>query len=70
MATQSTRQRLSEAEDAYHRLMCGSAATVYVDQSGERVEYAKASAPQLRAYILALRSELGLMAATPLTVRF
>ena len=77
MASKSTRDRLNEAEDALHSLLIGGTASVYVDQSGERVEYVKSNISQLRAYILSLRSELGLPLTPggssfggPLMVRF
>ena len=44
-------EQLAEARIAYHRLMLGEAPLVYVDQSGERVEYNRASASKLAAYI-------------------
>ena len=52
-------QRLTEAESALHTLMLGSSARVYVDQNGERVEYFKADAAKLRAYIMELKVLLG-----------
>lgn len=52
--------RLAQAEQAQHELMMGQTARVYVDQNGERVEYAAANAERLRAYILSLKVELGL----------
>lgn len=51
--------RLTEAESAFHQLMMGQQARVFVDQNGERVEYAMASAERLRAYILNLKVALG-----------
>lgn len=54
------RKRLSDAENAYHELMLGQTAKVFVDQNGERVEYAVASAERLKAYILSLKLELGM----------
>lgn len=52
--------RLAEAEQAYHALRLGQSARVYVDSNGERVEYAAANADRLRAYIVELKSQLGL----------
>lgn len=52
--------RLEEAETAYHALRLGGQARVYVDQNGERVEYAVANADRLRAYIMELKALLGL----------
>lgn len=53
--------RLSEAETALHQLMLGQSARVFVDQNGERVEYAVANAQRLRAYIWELKVKLGLV---------
>lgn len=50
---------LSQAETAYHNLMSGMAAKVYVDQNGERVEYSMQKASDLKAYIAQLRALLG-----------
>ena len=51
--------QLTEAEDALHRLMTGTAARVVVDQNTERVEFAVANADRLRAYIMELKVKLG-----------
>ncbi len=51
---------LSSAESAYHNLMTGQMAKVYVDQNGERVEYSMQRASDLKAYIAYLRGLLGL----------
>lgn len=48
-------EKLAEAEAAYHKLMTGKSARVYVDSNGERVEYTVADANKLRAYIEALK---------------
>lgn len=58
MATLSLAQRLVQAEDAYHSLMTGRQAIVVVDQNGERVEFSRASGPQLAAYIQSLKQEI------------
>lgn len=50
---------LTEAESAYHKLMSGQSARVYVDQNGERIEYSMQKASDLKAYIAYLRSLLG-----------
>ena len=64
-------KRLKEAESAYHELMLGQVARVFVDQNGERVEYAAANAERLRAYIASLKVDLGipLNIAGPLRTR-
>ena len=52
--------RLEEAETALHRLSVGGQARVVVDQNGERVEFFATRRNELRAYIMDLRSRLGL----------
>jgi hypothetical protein len=52
---------LAAAESAYHSLMCGLSARVVVDQNGERVEFNTGNKGNLYAYILHLRSRLGLL---------
>lgn len=42
---------LAEAKKAYHELMIGKSARVYVDENGERVEYTAANSAKLAAYI-------------------
>jgi len=62
-------EQLTEARAAYHRLQLGELAVRFTDQNGESVEYNRASAPRLAAYI----SELERMAAgqnRTSTVRF
>jgi len=51
-------EQLSEAQTAYHRLQIGEAALVFVDQNGERVEFNRASAPRLAAYITELERQM------------
>ena len=51
-------EKLTEARDAYHRLMIGEAAVDYTDQSGERVTYTRVSAPRLAAYIRDLEQQI------------
>ena len=50
--------RLGEAEEAYHQMSMGRQAVTVVDQNGERVEYNRASAARLRAYINQLKDEI------------
>lgn len=52
-------ERLASAEAALHNLMVGESARVFVDQNGERVEYAVANAQRLRSYIFELKMALG-----------
>jgi len=56
--------RLTEAESALHSLMMGQQARVFVDQNGERVEFAVANASRLRAYIYELKMKLGKISVT------
>lgn len=60
-------ERLTSAEGALHELMTGQAARVFVDQNGERVEYAVANAKQLRAYIYELKVLLGKITSGPMS---
>lgn len=63
--------RLAEAEAAYHTVMLGGQAKVYVDQNGERIEYGVTNASRLAAYIADLKRQLGIGCATgPLNVWF
>lgn len=52
-------RRLDDAEEQYHLLMTGQSARVFVDQNGERVEYATANAARLQSYIDDLKRQLG-----------
>ena len=56
-AVATTAQLLQEARDAYHRLVTGRATTVVAGPAGERVEYARADAGRLAAYIKTLEAE-------------
>ena len=63
--------RLADAESSYHKVMTGQSARVYVDQNGERVEYAAANANRLLAYIQSLKQQLGTLNVTgPMSVWF
>lgn len=57
MAT--VQERLDQAEAAYHDLVTGRMARVFVDQNGERVEYNPASSRTLAQYIQELKRQLG-----------
>lgn len=52
--------RLTEAENAYHKIMLGGGVRVVVDQNGERVEFTAANAQRLNSYIFSLKSQLGI----------
>lgn len=56
MAT--TAELLAAANDAYHKLVTGTAAAVVVDQNGERIEYTSANRQALYAYIQTLRAQV------------
>ena len=51
-------EKLADAEAAYHALIIGTQALVYVDQNGERVEYNRAAAPRLASYIADLKRQI------------
>jgi len=55
---ETIKQKLAEAQKAYHDLMLGQQVRVFVDQNGERVEYTAANASRLQAYIQSLLSLL------------
>lgn len=59
---------LDEAKAAYHKLMTGSAVSVFVDQNGERVEYAAMNANKLAAYIANLERQLAASQFGPMKV--
>lgn len=52
-------ERLKEARSAYHALMTGQLARVFVDQNGERVEFTSANKTSLYNYILQLEMQTG-----------
>lgn len=54
----TVQQRLDEANAAYHALMTGTSPRVVVDQNGERVEFTKADAQLLYAYIKKLEAQV------------
>lgn len=50
--------KLAQAETALHKLMTGTAARVFVDIDGSRVEYVAANRAALIAYINDLRAQV------------
>ena len=62
--------RLAAAEEAYHSVMLGGQAKVYVDQNGERIEYGVTNASRLAAYIAELKRLLGIGCGGPLNIWF
>lgn len=67
MAT--TAQKLTQAEAAYHDLLIGKQARVFVDQNGERIEYNASNRDALRAYIAELKALISNPAADALIRR-
>lgn len=57
---------LAEAEAAYHRLLTGESVAEVRDQNGELVRYFAPQAARLKAYILELKRELGLLSTSAL----
>ena len=51
-------EKLADAEAAYHELLVGRSARVFVDQNGERVEYTAANRGALARYIQELKAEI------------
>lgn len=54
----SIQTRLDAARRAYDDLMTGGAVSRFVDQNGESVQYSRANATQLLAYVRRLEGEL------------
>lgn len=52
-------EKLDDARKAYHELLVGRSARVFVDQNGERVEYTSANRAALAIYIRELEAEIG-----------
>lgn len=68
---QKLEKRLEQAEHALHELLTGESVRVFVDQNGERIEYAAGNAVRLQSYIQNLKLQLGkLRIAGPLTPWF
>lgn len=61
-------EKLAEAEAAYHSLMLGQSAKVFVDQNGERIEYNTASSSRLSAYIQELKRQLAIVTSGPMQI--
>ena len=53
---------LADARSAYHKLVTGTQAKIFVDQNGERIEYSIANRDTLKNYVKELEMELGLRA--------
>ena len=68
----TTREMLTQAESAYHKLQTGSMA-VSVQKGDRRVEFNRANIHELRAYIDDLKAQLGITTVRrrrPAGVRF
>lgn len=50
-----TQAQLDDARNAYHELLTGKSARVFVDQNGERVEFTSANRQSLAQYIAELQ---------------
>lgn len=61
-------QLLDDAKAKYHALLTGTAAKVFVDQNGERIEYVQANANRLAGYIQMLERQLGTVTSGPMQV--
>lgn len=61
-------EKLAQAEEAYHQLMMGQTVVEVVDQNGERVKYAQASASRLAMYIATLKNQMNGTPLGPLQV--
>ena len=51
-------EQLADAKAAFHELVVGRSARVFVDQNGERVEYTAANRADLQKYILELEAKI------------
>lgn len=63
-------EKLTAAELAYHNLVTGKMARVFVDSNGERVEYTVTNAQQLLKYIADLKSQISATKPAPMRVYF
>lgn len=54
----ATNTLIASLEDAYNQLMLSTTVRVFVDQNGERLEFATANADKLKAYIERLYAKL------------
>lgn len=54
------RQRLADAEEAYHQLATGRAVVELRDSNGETIKYSQASIRLLTTYIASLKRQLGM----------
>lgn len=52
-------EKLTQAEDAYHKLMLGQTVVEVRDSNGETIRYTTANANRLATYIQELRRQLG-----------
>lgn len=59
------KQRLAEAEAAYHRLLTGTSVVTIKDQNSEMVQYQASSASRLAGYIADLRRQIEALLGCP-----
>jgi hypothetical protein len=57
-------EQLDDARAKYHLVVTGQNARVYVDQSGERIEYSVTNSARLALYIRDLERRLGVPSTT------
>lgn len=60
-------ERLAGAEEAQYQLVTGGMARVFVDQNGERIEYAASNLAGLTKYIFLLKTQLGMSVSGPIS---
>lgn len=58
--TEQLEARLSEAEDAFHKLSLGTSVVEIRDSNGESVRYTSTDKSTLASYIGSLKAQLGL----------
>ena len=51
-------EQLADAKSAFHELLVGRSARVFVDQNGERIEYTAANREFLAKYIQELEAQI------------
>lgn len=59
------KERLAQAEEAYHSLLTGTAVARVVDQNGESVNFVRADLPKLSQYIDQLKRKLDTSTDSP-----
>jgi hypothetical protein len=63
--------RLTDAQEAYHKLVTGTSVLELRDSNGELVKYYQGNIKELNAYIISLQVQLGVYVGTgPMRVSF